>query len=156
MLLGIAPDSVQSEVVRVLTVEFRDSREHVVTVIICSRQRRLRVSYNEQLVFARRLRHSFVWIHLNRSGVRDYRELQPVYVQRLFQLVCDSELVAAVTGFELIRGHPHVLVRVRVISLSRSLPITHLTATHEVRYELESRSIPRVKIRTGGWLAIQL
>ena len=66
-------------------------------------------------------------------------ELQAIDEQRLFELVGDAQLVAAVARPQLIAADADVFVGIGMVPLTRSRPAAHLAAAHEVGHELEAR-----------------
>src|SRR5205085_5998397 len=83
-------------------------------------------------------------------------QLQAVNEHRLLQLVRHAKLVATVALLQLVAAYAYVLVGVGRVVAARLFEVAHLAAAHEVRDELETRTVPSVEIRARRRLSIQL
>ena len=123
---------------------------------VIGRPRRARVARGEEAERLRRLRHALVGVDLDVGRVVEREEPQAVQVQHLLELVRDAQLVAPVPRREPPGGDAHVLDRVGVAAHARGLVVPHLPRAEEVGEELEALAVPRVEVRAGGGLAVEL
>jgi hypothetical protein len=93
---------------------------------------------------------------LDAFRVIDGNELHPVGEERFLELVGDPNLVSAFPGHEPARRDPDVFIGIGCAPDAGRFPVPHLTATHEVGHELESRSVPGIEVGARRRLAIEL
>src|SRR6185369_15111874 len=125
-------------------------------MVINGGDRRSGILSHKEFEPAGRIGHPFVRIDFDAGGMRNRDQLQPVYVERLLQFICNSDFVTSIAFLELVVSDANVLIRIGTIVCSRSFPVPHFAAAHEVGYELESTAVPRIQERTGRRLSIEL
>ncbi len=92
-----------------------------------------------------------------RAGcVVDRQQLNPVQEHRFLELVREAELIAPVSGLQLISTDTDVLVRIWLVPHRRREPRTHFAAAKKVGDELEAGAVPGEQIGTRGRLPVQL
>src|SRR6266571_2595824 len=156
MRLGITTNLHQRKIIWIPPVESCETLRHIVSAIVHSGPRRMRVASREQFEGARRVSHPFVWIDVSVGRVVDGDQLKPIDVEYFFEFIGNANLVATIARLELIVSNANILVGVRMVADAGRFQIAHLTAAHEISHELESLAVPGIKIRTRRRLAVKL
>ena len=144
MILRIAADRQQAEVVGVPAVEAGDAVEDVVAMLVDHAAWGPRPAGRVEAEGRRGRAQPLVGEDLLVRGMSHRHQREAIHEQAFLELVGDPQLVATRARPELLVREPHVLVRVGVVPLSRPLPVAHLTAAHEVRHEREALAVPGV------------
>src|ERR1044071_1182512 len=115
------------------------------TVLVRRRKRWTRSLCGVKLERTRRIGHAFVRIDLCACGMRDRDELQAINVENFFKLVGDAKFKTPVALLQLVTANADVLIRVGRVVVAGRFPVAHLTAAHEIRDELKTLAVPRVR-----------
>ena len=155
VLLRVAAHALERQAVHERAIGRRQARGHVAPAMV-GRPRRARVAHREEAEGLRRRRHALVGVHEHVGRVVEGEEPQAIQVQHLLELVRHAQLVAPVPGREPPGGDAHGLDGVGLVSHARGLVVAHLPRAEEVGQELEPLAVPRVEVRAGGGLAVEL
>src|ERR1044072_3691603 len=155
MLRGVTANAIASEIIRVAAIHAGDTREHVGSMIIHRRQWSMRSSGRVKFERTRRIGHTFIRVNLNPLRMVDSDQLKAISKECFLQLVLHATSVTTMALLQWIAANANVLHWVGRVVPAGFFQVAHLAATHEIRDELKSRSVPRVEIRTRRRLAIE-
>ncbi len=156
VLVRVAADAVQAEVVHEAAIEAGDAVTHIPAPVVRGHRGGNRAPHRQQAERLRRLDHALVREHLHVRGMGHRQELQAVEVDHLLQLVRDPQLEAAVLRAELVGANANVLLGIGDVPQPGGEPVPHLAPAQEVAHELEALAVPGVEVGAGRRLPIQL
>src|SRR5262245_37580882 len=96
MLLSVTTYRLQLEIIRILAIESRDTRQHIVPMLITGCARRMRITSRVNTEWLWWLCKNFGRINLNTFRMRYCNQLNSVDEERLLELIRDAQLVISI------------------------------------------------------------